>query len=327
MRAIVLTAPSGADTMTFAEVPVPVPGAGEALIDVAYGGLNFADLMMQVGTYPHPKGYPLVAGLEISGTIAAIGPGVTGLREGDRVAAFSEQAGGFADRCAVPAERIIRIPDTIGLDIAAAFPIQALTAWHMLHTVSRTAPDDVILIHAVGGGLGLYATQLAVHAGAVVLGTVGTPGKQARPLAYGASRVFNRAEEDFVAGALAFTSGRGVDKLLDSVGASVLDASFAAMRLRGHVVSIGEAEGRPLPNLWEQLVRRSLTFTRFHLGHSDFGSDPWRRGVDEVIGGIQDGWLRVPVEQVFAFEDAAAMYARMASRRVSGKLLLAINPA
>ena len=326
MRAIVLTAPAGPDTMIFADMPEPAPGDGELLVDVAYCGCNFADTMMRIGTYPHPKGYPIVAGLEVAGRVAAVGPGVTGWKAGDRVAAFSEEAGAFADRCIVAAERAIHVPDAIGLDTAAAFTIQALTAWNMLHNVSRTGPGDVILMHAIGGGLGLFATQLAVHAGAVMLGTVGTRGKEKRALEYGARRVFNRADEDFVAGVLDATGGRGVDKILDSVGATVLDRSFAAIRKLGHIVSVGEAEGRPLPNLWEQLVRRSLTFTRFHLGHCDFQSGNWRRGVDEVVGGVLDGWLRVPIEQVFAFEDAAAMYARLESRQVSGKLLLAVHP-
>jgi NADPH:quinone reductase len=326
MRAIVLTAPAGPDTLTFAEVPEPAAGAGELLIQVAYAGCNFADTMMRTGTYPHPKGYPIVAGLEVAGHVVAVGSGVTGWKEGDRVAAFSEQAGGFADRCVVEAVRAIRVPDGMALQIAAAFTIQALTAWSMLHTVSHTAHGDVILMHAIGGGLGLFATQLGVRAGAVMLGTVGTRGKERRALDYGAIRVFNRAEEDFVAGALAFTGGRGVDKIMDSVGATVLDRSFEAIRTLGHVVSVGEAEGRPLPNLWERLVRRSLTFTRFHLGHCDFRSDNWRRGVDEVVGGALDGWLKIPVERIFAFEDAAAMYALLESRHVSGKLLLAVNP-
>ena len=326
MRAILLTAPSGADTMTFAEVPEPAPGEGELLVSVAYAGCNFADTMMRIGTYPHPKGYPIVAGLEIAGHVASVGPGVSGWRTGDRVAAFSEEAGGFADRCVVPAERAIRLPDGIGLDTAAGFVIQGLTAWNMLHNVSRTSPGDVILMHAIGGGLGLFATQLAVRASAVMLGTVGTPGKEGRPIEYGATRVFDRTRDDFVAATLAFTAGRGVDKVLDSVGATVLDRSFEAIRTLGHVVSVGEAEGRPMPNLWERLVRKSLTFTRFHLGHCDFGSETWRRGVDEVVGGVLDGWLKVPIHQVFAFDDAAAMYQRLESRQVSGKLLLAIRP-
>ncbi len=249
MRAIILNGPSSREPLAIVEVPEPSVGPGQVLVAVAYGGCNFADVMMRSGTYPHPKGYPLVAGLEIAGHVVSVGPDVMGLRAGDRVAAFLEEAGGFAERCLVPVERAIPLPDAITLQTGAAFPIQALTAWHMLHSVSTTKPGDAVLINAIGGGLGLIATQLAVRAGATVFGTVGTPGKEARALQFGAARVFDRTREDFVAGVLSLTGGRGVDKLLDSVGATVLDRSFEAMRTLGHVVSFGEAEGRPLPNL------------------------------------------------------------------------------
>ena len=326
MRAIVITAPGVENNLPIVEVQEPSPGPGQVLIDVAYGGCNFADTMIAKGTYPHPKGYPIVAGLEISGRIAALGPDVRGVAVGDRVAAFSEEAGGFAERCVVPAERLARIPDAMSLEVAATFPIQALTAWHMLHNVSVTRPGDVILLHAIGGGLGLFATQLAVQAGATVIGTVGTRGKDKRALEYGAALVVDRQDEDFVAAVMAFTRGRGVDKLIDSTGASILDRSFACIRKLGHVVSYGEAEGRPLPNLWERLVARSLTFTRFHLGHVDFGSDKWRQSLDEVVGGIAEGRLTVHIEAVFPFEQAGEMLDRLSSRQVSGKLILAVNP-
>jgi NADPH2:quinone reductase len=215
----------------------------------------------------------------------------------------------------------------MSLEVAATFPIQALTAWHMLHNVSVTKPGDFILLHAIGGGLGLFATQLAVKAGATVIGTVGTRAKEKRALEYGAALVVNRQDEDFVAAVMAFTRGRGVDKLIDSTGASILDRSFACIRKLGHVVSFGEAEGRPLPNLWERLVAKSLTFTRFHLGHVDFGSDKWRRSLDEVVGGIAQGRLKVHIEAVFPFEQAGEMLNRLSSRQVSGKLILAVNPA
>ncbi len=136
MRAILITAPGLENNLSIMEAPEPSPGPGQVLIGVAYGGCNFADTMIAKGSYPHPKGYPIVAGLEISGRIAALGPGVDGVAVGDRVAAFSEEAGGFAERCVVPAERLARIPDAMSLEIAATFPIQALTAWHMLHNVS-----------------------------------------------------------------------------------------------------------------------------------------------------------------------------------------------
>jgi NADPH2:quinone reductase len=326
MRAILITAPGVENNLSIVEVQEPSPGPGQVLIDVAYGGCNFADTMIAKGTYPHPKGYPIVGGLEISGRIAGLGPGVDGVAVGDRVAAFSEEAGGFAERCVASAERLVPIPDAMSLEVAATFPIQALTAWHMLHNVSVTRAGDVILLHAIGGGLGLFATQLAVQAGAIVIGTVGTRAKEKRALEYGSALVVNRQDEDFVAAVMAFTRGKGVDKLIDSTGASILDRSFACIRKLGHVVSYGEAEGRPLPNLWERLVARSLTFTRFHLGHVDFGSDKWRRSLDEVVGGIAEGRLKVHIEAVFPFEQAGEMLDRLSSRQVSGKLILAVNP-
>jgi NADPH2:quinone reductase len=193
--------------------------------------------------------------------------------------------------------------------------------------VSVTKPGDVILLHAIGGGVGLFATQLAVRAGATVIGTVGPKGKEARALAFGAAKVVNREDEDFVEVAARFTSGKGVDKVLDSTGASILDRSFSTIRKLGHVVSFGEAEGRPFPNLWERLVAKSLTFTRFHLGHADFSSAAWRQSIDAVVGGIMDGSLKVPLEETFPFNEAGAMLDRLASRQVAGKLILAVNPS
>ena len=326
MRAIVITAPGGGDNLNVMEAPAPTPRAGEVLIDVAYCGCNFADTMIAKGSYPHPKGYPLIGGLEVSGRIAKVGPEVRGFAVGDAVASFLEEAGGFADQCVALAERLVAIPDGMGLDVAASFPLQALTAWHLLHNVSVTKPGDVILLHAIGGGVGLLATQLAVQAGATVIGTVGTRGKEKRALEFGAAKVVNRVDEDFVAAVIAFTGGKGVDKIVNSTGASILDRSFATIRKLGHVVSFGEAEGRPFPNLWERLVSKSLTFTRFHLGHADLASDIWRTSVDEIVGGIMAGALRIPIEETYPFEKARAMLERLASRQVSGKLILAVNP-
>lgn len=325
VEAVVLSnpGPAGGD-LRLLDVPVPEPGPGEVLIEVAFGGCNFADTMMWRGTYPHPKPFPLVAGLEMSGRIARPGPGVTGLKPGQRVAALTENAGCFARFALADAARVIPIPDAVGLDVAAAFPTQALTAWHMLHAVSPVRAGDVVLIHAIGGGVGLYLTQMAVAAGATVFGTVGSPGKQARAIGFGATAVIDRSGADFVTG-IAALAGRPVDRLYDSTGATILDRSFGLMRRLGHVVSYGEAEGRPLPNLWQQLVLRSLTFSRFHLGHVDFGSPLWRLGADAVTGAVADGNLAVPIEARFAMGDAPAMYRRLESRSVSGKLLVEIN--
>lgn len=326
MRAVVFDAPDGKPHSTvIRDLPDPVAGAGQVLVQVAYAGLNYADLMMRSGIYPHPKGYPLVAGLELSGTVVATGPGVTAFAPGDRVAAFSEDAGAFATLCAVPVARCIALPAAMEFDTAAALYVQGLTAWNLLHNVSTTRPGDVVLIHAIGGGVGLYLTQLAKAAGATVIGTVGTPGKEDRARAYGADLVINRATQDFVAATLAFTGGRRVDKVVDSTGASILDRSFDVIRNLGHVVSYGEAEGKPLPNLWERLVQKSLTFTRMHLGHMDYGSASWQAGVQAVLSGVTSGAVKVPVEGVFTLDTVDQMFAALASRQTAGKLILKIG--
>ena len=323
MRAVIFEAPDGKPASTvIKDVPKPAPGPGQVLVRVAFAGLNDADLMMRTGIYPHPKGYPLVAGLEPAGIITEVGPGVTGLAVGDRIAAFVEDAGAFAEYCIVPQERAVKLPDEMGLDVGAAFLLQGMTTWNLLHGVSKTNPGDTVLIHAIGGGVGLYLTQLAKMAGARVIGTVGTPGKEQRALEFGADLVINRADQDFVVATLDFTKGRGVDKIVDSTGATILDRSFDCIRQLGHVVSYGEAEGPPLPNLWEQLVKKSLTFTRMHLGHLDYTSDSWNSGVASVVGAIVDGTLKVPIEGTFALDDVGQMFAALASRRVSGKVIL-----
>lgn len=325
MKAIVFEEPGRLDADMLRDVPMPAPDHGEVLIRVAMAGLNYADLMMRSGTYPHPKGYPLVAGLEMAGEVVELGEGVTGFAIGDRVAAFSENAGAFAEFCTAPQERLIRLPDTVGFATAAAAYIQATTAWNLLHRVGTTQAGDTLLVHAIGGGVGLFLTQFAKAAGATVIGTVGTTGKEARALEYGADLVINRESADFVAEVMRFTEGRGVDKVIDSTGASILDRSFETIRKLGHVISYGEAEGAPWPNLWERLVAGSLTFTRMHLGHLDYRSPEWAECIAAILQGLTDGSLKVPVEQVFPLAEADAMFTALASRRVSGKLLLEIG--
>jgi NADPH2:quinone reductase len=326
MRAIIFEQPDDSrETMFLRDVPEPGPAADEVIVEVSHAGLIFADLMMRAGVYPHPKGYPLVAGIELAGTVVGVGSAVKDVVVGTRVAAFSENAGAFAEYCAVPAERLLPLPDEMSFETAAAFFVQGLTAWHLLHTVSSTLAGDVVLIHAIGGGVGLYLTQIAKLAGAAVIGTVGTAGKEKRALEFGADYVINRAEQNFEEEVLAFTAGKPVDKIVDSTGASILDRSFTLIRPLGHVVSYGEAEGKPYANLWERLVRGSLTFTRLHVGHIDCRSDVWTKGAETMLKHLSDGTIKAPIEGVFSITDANTMFDRLASRQVAGKLLLSIK--
>jgi NADPH:quinone reductase len=325
VKAVVIHAIGGPEQLALAELPDPTPAAGEVLLDVAYAGCNWADTQVRQGIYPHAMTYPMVLGFEVSGTVAALGVGVSEIALGERVAAFPEKGGAYAEKCVAPAAGLIRLPASVPLDVGAAFPIQALTAYHMLFTVYGLERGDTVLINAIGGGVGLACTQLAVHAGARVIGTTGTPGKERRALAYGAERVVLTGTEDFEKAVLEFSGGRGVDLAIDSYGAAMLDRTFNVVKKLGHIISIGEAEGQPFKNIRERILPRSQTFTRLHLGHVEQGSAAWKAGIAYVLAGIAEGWLKVPIEGVFALAEAATMHRRLEGRHVAGKLLLQMH--
>ena len=321
MRAVVVDQPGGIETLVAREVPEPEAGPDEVLIETAYCGCNWADLQRRQGTYPHPVDYPHIMGREVSGTVVALGANASDLAVGDRVIAIPS-SGGYAERCIAPARLVSRLPDAVPFDIGAAFQVQALTAYHMLHTVHATEPGETVLLHAAAGGVGLFAIQLAVRAGATVMGTVGTKGKEAKALDYGAARVVNLLEDDFVAAAREMTNGEGVDLAIDSLGAATLDRTFDAVRALGHIINIGEAEGTPYPNIRERMLPRSQTFTRFSLGNVMDRPDLWVRGIDYVLAALENGWLDVPIVDRIPFENAAEAHRRLESRQVTGKLLL-----
>ena len=326
MRAVVIHAPGPPDQLVMGDMPEPTPGPGEVLIDVAYAGCNWADTQIRTGIYPHPFTYPLVLGFEVSGTVSKLGPNVSNVKIGDRVATFVEKGGGYAEKAVAPASTLIPLPPSISLEVGAALPIQLLTGYHMLHTIHGLKPDEIVLINAIGGGVGLFTTQLAVKGGARVIGSVGTPGKEKLALQYGAERVVITKNEDFEKAVLAFTDGKGVDLAIDSLGATMLDRTFNVVRKLGHIISIGEAEGQPFKNIRERILPRSQTFTRLHLGHIDPDSQAWKDGIAHVLGGVTDGWLKVPIARVFPMAEAADMHRYIESRQAAGKLLLAIAP-
>ncbi len=324
MRAIVVDQPGGIDVMVLRDVDDPEPGPRDVLIETAFCGCNWADLQRRAGTYPHPVEYPHIIGREVSGSVAAVGAEVEGFAVGDRVIAIPS-SGGYAERCVAPARLTSPLPDAVPFDVGAAIQVQATTAWHMLHTVYAIGAEETVLVHAAAGGVGLFAIQLAVKAGATVLGTVGTKGKEAKALEMGAARVVNLGEDDFVAAALEMTDGQGVDLALDSLGAATLDLTFAAVRPLGHIINIGEAEGMPFANLRERMLPKSQTFTRLSLGNIMDRPDLWRRGVEAVLAAIEDGWLHVPIVDRLPFTDVAEAHRRLESRQVAGKLLLSFG--
>ena len=200
----------------------------------------------------------------------------------------------------------------------------ALTAYHLLHSACRLRKGETVLIHAVGGAVGLMLTQMAVRKGARVIGTVGTPAKAAAPLAYGAHVVVDTNRDDFVEAALEFTNGRGVDLVIDSLGADVLPRSFDALRTYGRVINIGEAAGYPDFDIRPKLYERSTSLAGFELHHARPGSPRWARGVRYVLDGLAGGWLEVPVQGIHALDDVRAAQQRLEGRGVAGKLLLEV---
>jgi NADPH:quinone reductase len=208
MKAVVIHAPGPPDQLVIADRPEPSPGPGEVLIDVAYAGCNWADTQIRTGIYPHPFTYPLVLGFEISGTVSKLGPNVSGVKVGDGVATFVEKGGGYAEKAVASVNILMPLPDSISFEVGAALPIQPLTGYHMLYTVHSLKPGEIVLINAIGGGVGLFTTQLAVKGGARVIGTVGTPGKERRALEYGAERVAKNEDSSRARIATSVSAGR-----------------------------------------------------------------------------------------------------------------------
>jgi NADPH2:quinone reductase len=267
-----------------------------------------------------------VLGLEVSGHVVAVGAAVRRLQTGARVAAITgpRLLGGYAELAAVPERYVVPLPDAIPLDVGAAFPVVTLTAYHLLRTAHRLREGEVVLVHSIGGGVGLCLTQIAKALGATVIGTVGSTGKGARALALGADLVVDRSREDFVAAAMAFTRGRGVDLVIDSLGADVLPRSFDALRPYGRVIDIGEAAGYPDFAVRPALYRRSASYAAFELLHAGPGSRRWRRGERYVVDALAAGRLAVPIEGRYPLERCAEMHRRLEGRAVSGKLLLEV---
>ena len=322
IRAAVILKAGGIENLVVRDLPDPKPGAGEIVIATAFCGCNWGDTMMRNGTYPHPTSYPVVPGWEVAGPVTAVGDGVQHIGIGDRVTLYVPEAGGYAEQTKGSATNAVPLDDRIDLRQAACFTVQGLTAYHMLHTIYGVKAGDTVLVHAAGGGVGLMVVQLAVKAGARVFGTVGSAGKEKRPLEFGAEQVFNLNDGDFVAQVRDLTAGLGVHLTIDSLGASTLDKTYDAVRPMGHVINIGEAEGDPYTNIRERILPKSLTFTRFHLDHVGVGSPVWWQGVDHVLGGLIEGWLKIPIVAEYPLSRAGEMQAHLESRAVSGKLVL-----
>jgi len=243
MHAVVITEPGGPEVLHWTEVPDPRPGPGEVLIDVAASAVNRADMMQRQGFYPPPKGAPASPGLECSGTIAALGEGVTGWRPGEQVCALLA-GGGYAEKVAVPAGQLLRVPQSTTLTEAAALPETVCTVYSNVFQGARLASGETLLIHGGGSGIGTTAIQLGKHAGAIVAVTAGSREKLDACRELGADILINYREDDFAECLMQATGGHGADVILDIIGAGYLARNLAALAPDGRIANIGLQQGR-----------------------------------------------------------------------------------
>ena len=242
MRAVTATEPGGPEVLTLTDLPDPTAGAGEVVIDVAATAVNRADTLQRQGLYPPPPGASAVLGLECSGTISAVGPGVDRWRVGDEVCALLA-GGGYAEKVSVPAGQVMPVPQGVDLVTAGALPEVACTVWSNVFMVAGLGPDETLLVHGGAGGIGTLAIQVAKALGARVLATAGAEEKLALCRELGADVAINYREQDFVEEVKSATDGQGADVILDIMGAKYLDRNVSALATEGRLVIIGMQGG------------------------------------------------------------------------------------
>lgn len=317
-RAIVVTEATDASGLKLGEIAVPTPGPGQLLVKIAATGVNFIETYQRSGIYT--VDYPFTPGTEFSGVVEQIGDGVQNYKIGDRVATASGSKG-YAEYALVDAKRAGKVPDAVDLRLAAALPLQGMTAHYLVHSSYMVRAGDVILTYAGAGGVGLILTQLLKLKGATVITTASTQEKKDLAKAAGADYV---VDYDQVAQTVEeVTGGVGVHAVYDGIGKDTFETSLAALRRRGTLVLFGGASGQvPDFNLQRLNAGGSLTVTRPKL--DDFITTPeelgWRFG--DTFGWAATGDIDVRVGAQFALEDAAQAHAALESRGTTGKVIL-----
>jgi putative PIG3 family NAD(P)H quinone oxidoreductase len=323
MHAVVVETPGGPEVLRYAEVPDPVAGAGEVLVDVVATAVNRADLLQRQGHYPPPPGASELLGLECSGTVAGLGEGVEGLSLGEPVCALLA-GGGYATRVVVPAGQVMPAPDGVDLVTAAALPEVAGTVWSNLMMVAGLRSGDTLLVHGGAGGIGTFAIQLAKALGVTVLTTAGTAEKRAFCAGLGADVTIDYRGQDFVEVVREVTDGRGVDVVLDNMGASYLAQNLAALALEGRLVVIGLQGGTKAELDLNALMRKRAAVIGTTLRARPVAEKTTicRAVAEHVWPLVADGTVRAVVDRTFALAEAADAHRRMESGDHTGKILL-----
>ncbi|WOH19471.1 NAD(P)H-quinone oxidoreductase [Paenarthrobacter sp. GOM3] len=325
MKAVYISEPGGPEVLEVRDVPAPVPGEGEVLIDVVAAGLNRADVQQRRGFYPPPPGASEIPGLEVSGRIAAFGPGVTkAFSIGDKVVALLS-GGGYAQQVAVSAEQVLRVPDGVDLITAAALPEVAATVYSNLIMTAQLQPGETVLIHGATGGIGTMAIQLAKAYGAKVAATAGTDEKVGTAKAFlGADIAINYTEEDFAESLRAQNGGKGADVILDVVGAKYLQQNIDALADYGRLIVIGLQGGATAEiNLGQLLSKRAAVIGTALRPRSVAEKGIIMSAVRESVWPmITDGRIRPLVAKSFPLDQVQDAHRYFDSGDHVGKVLL-----
>ncbi|OII10243.1 NADPH:quinone oxidoreductase [Curtobacterium sp. MCBA15_009] len=311
--------------LSVTDLPDPVPGAGEVLIEVAAAGVNNADLQQRAGNYPPPPGASEILGLEVSGTVRALGAGVTTVAVGDRVCALLS-GGGYASLVVAPAAQVLPVPDGVDLVEAAGLPEAACTVYSNIGMLAGLRPGQTLLVHGGTGGMGSHAVLWAKALGATVIATSGGARKVQASKDLGADVVIDHRTEDFVERVLAETDGRGVDVVLDVVGPSYLDRNLQALAPNGHVAVIASGSGTTAELDFGTLMRKRATVsgTTLRARPLDEKAAIVRAVRYNVWPLVADGRIRPVIDSVLPLAEADEAHRRVRDGEVVGKVLLTL---
>jgi len=320
MKAIRIHETGDPDVLKYEEIAKPEPGPGQVRVKVKAAGVNFIDTYHRRGWYPIPA--PFTPGVEAAGVVDAVGPDVTGVKVGDRVA-YGLTIGSYAEYSLVSAGVVVPLPDGVSYEEGAAAMIQGMTAHYLACSTYPLQPDDTCLIHAAAGGTGAILVQIAKIRGARVIGTVSTAEKEAIARESGADEVIRYTEKDFEEEVKRLTDGKGVNVVYDSVGLTTFDKSLNCLRPRGYMVLFGQASGIVPPVDPQTLNQKgSLFLTRPVLGAYTLTREELLGRASDVFGWIADGRLKIRQDQTFPLSQAQAAHEYLEGRQTKGKVLL-----
>ena len=320
MQAIQVSQAGGPEVLIPVDLPVPTPKPNEAVVQIKAAGVNFIDVYFREGRYPTQL--PFVDGQEAAGVITEVGSDVTTLQPGDRVA-YSSTLGSYAEYAAVPASRLIKIPDELDFEQAAAAMLQGMTAHYLLYSSYKLQRGETALIHAAAGGVGLLLVQMAKRIGARVIGTAGTHDKAQLARDAGADECIVYTESDFETETKRLTDGEGVHVIYDGVGKATFDKDFNVLRPRGYLVLFGGSSGAVPPfDLIKLSQKGSLYITRPTLGHYTATREELEWRANDVLQMIARGELKLRIHKTYPLADAAQAHRDLEGRKTTGKLLL-----